>query len=694
MANTADDNALNSVISASVVSSRLFSTKKINVTLDDQNYLLWHQQVFLTIKTHRLQKYIDSNISWPTQYVTRDGVVSLNPEYELYEEQDGALASWLLSTVSEEVLPHLIGLDTTAEIWNTLHRLYSGKTTSRLMSYRRMLHSQRKGDMSMRDYLMKIKSVCDNLASCGEIISEHEHITAILNGLPPEFESVITIITAAPTPPDLRSVSTILLDADIRQSQSFNHVTSCAHVATQATNDQVTANNTSHAEYQYKGEFVDNTGQNFNNSNSSNRGRGRGRVSSSRPQCQLCGRMGHLVERCYYRFDMNYKNESSRPTQNTNTKVYSNIQANVSSYGPSNDNFNSYNPVYYTRSAPQIPQFFAPPFSAPQIHQFSTPQFSAASQAPQVSGFRSQNSPVNIQQQICLNPHNMSSFPTENSNQFTAVTQPQITTQAYIATPETVDDNAWYPDSGATHHITKDLNNLQIRDTHPGTGSVIVGNGNSLPIQCTSQSHFCVNSNKFHLNKLLYVPNITKNLLSVSKFTQDNQVLLEFYPNFCQVRDLQSRKVLLKGSQDGGLYKLNIAMNNTDNACMTTGDKLHINNADNNSLSSINCYIVNTRVLVDVWHKRLGHPFKEVLLSALKHYNITSSDINKEQILCKACQLAKSHKLPFYESLTMYEQPLELIVSDVWVLLLCILMGLGFMLPLLMLTVGILGFIS
>ncbi|KAE8710030.1 hypothetical protein F3Y22_tig00110328pilonHSYRG01140 [Hibiscus syriacus] len=242
MANTADNSTLNFASSAYAASSRLFSTKKINVILDDHNYLLWRQQVFLTIKTHRLQIYIDSNISWPTQYVTRDGVVSLNPEYELYEEHDGALASWLLSTVSEEVLPHLIGLNTAAEIWNTLHRLYSGKTTSRLMSYRRMLHSKRKGDL--------------------------------------------------------------------------------------------------------------------------------------------------------------------------------------------------------------------------------------ISQAPQVFDFRPQNYPVNIQHQICSNPHNMSSFLTRNPNQFTAVTQPQITSRAYIDTPEIVDDNAWYPDSGATHHITKDLNNLQIKDTHPGTCSV------------------------------------------------------------------------------------------------------------------------------------------------------------------------------------------------------------------------------
>lgn len=65
------------------------------------------------------------------------------------------------------------------------------------MFYRRALNSQRKGDLSMKDFLMKIKRYCSSLANCGETISDHEHVTAILNGLPSEYKSIITIITAS-----------------------------------------------------------------------------------------------------------------------------------------------------------------------------------------------------------------------------------------------------------------------------------------------------------------------------------------------------------------------------------------------------------------------------------------------------------------------------------------------------------------
>ncbi|MBA0730913.1 hypothetical protein Golax_025985 [Gossypium laxum] len=60
----------------------------------------------------------------------------------------------------------------------------------------------------------RTKGYCDNLASCGEVISEHEHVTAILNGLSPEYEFVITIITASQIPYNVQGVTTMFLDVE------------------------------------------------------------------------------------------------------------------------------------------------------------------------------------------------------------------------------------------------------------------------------------------------------------------------------------------------------------------------------------------------------------------------------------------------------------------------------------------------
>ena len=88
-------------------------------------------------------------------------------------------------------------------------------------------------------------------------------------------------------------------------------------------------------------------------------------------------------------------------------------------------------------------------------------------------------------------------------------------------------DPLWYPDSGATAHITPDASNLSTHTTYTGKDKVIVGNGTALPISVTgnSQLQSLKPDTKLRLDDILHVPLIKKNLLSVSRFTNDNSVI-------------------------------------------------------------------------------------------------------------------------------------------------------------------------
>ncbi|MBA0680456.1 hypothetical protein Goari_012151 [Gossypium aridum] len=70
----------------------------------------------------------------------------------------------------------------------------------------------------MKEFLMKVKSYYDNLASCGEIISDNEHVTVILNGLSLEYEPVIMFITTSQVPYSVQGVTTMLLNVEARHA--------------------------------------------------------------------------------------------------------------------------------------------------------------------------------------------------------------------------------------------------------------------------------------------------------------------------------------------------------------------------------------------------------------------------------------------------------------------------------------------
>ncbi|KAI9196831.1 hypothetical protein LWI28_027392 [Acer negundo] len=115
--------------------------------------------------------------------------------------------------------------------------------------------------------------------------------------------------------------------------------------------------------------------------------------------------------------------------------------------------------------------------------------------------------------------------------------------------------------SGATNHITSDLSNLSLRSNYRGNEKLVVSNGQQLSIlhigDTFVQSHTSPHT-KLHLKNILHVPQITKNLLSISKFSIDNKAFAEFYGDHCVVKDLKMNKPLLQGVLRDGLYTLKL----------------------------------------------------------------------------------------------------------------------------------------
>jgi hypothetical protein len=127
--------------------------------------------------------------------------------------------------------------------------------------------------------------------------------------------------------------------------------------------------------------------------------------------------------------------------------------------------------------------------------------------------------------------------------------------QALLATPNHAHDPNWYSDSGATHHLTSDLANLNVRaNEYHGLDQIRVGNGTSLQIKHIGSTQFSTPTTSFLLNNVLHVPQILKNLISVHKFTKDTNTSMDFRPSCFRVQALDSGKTLLCGSSKDGLY--------------------------------------------------------------------------------------------------------------------------------------------
>ncbi|GKC81179.1 ribonuclease H-like domain-containing protein, partial [Tanacetum coccineum] len=204
----------------------------------------------------------------------------------------------------------------------------------------------------------------------------------------------------------------------------------------------------------------------------------------------------------------------------------------------------------------------------------------------------------------------------------------------------TPQDPSWNMDTGASSHLTDNTGMLTSFSNSSIYPSVFVGNGNSIPVTHTGHSFLHTSHKPLHLNHILVTPHIIKNLISVRKFTRDNDVSVEFDAYGFSVKDYQTQKLLLRCDSTGDLYPV------TQQPPLQTPVVLL-------SLSST------------TWHRRLGHPGEDVL-RRLESSNLISCNKSKSSALCHACQLGKHVKLPFYSSESSAKSIFEIIHSDIW----------------------------
>lgn len=149
----------------------------------------------------------------------------------------------------------------------------------------------------------------------------------------------------------------------------------------------------------------------------------------------------------------------------------------------------------------------------------------------------------------------------------------------------------WYPDSRASDHITGKPQYIQSSDATPSSKTLTVANGNLLQIDLIGSSKYSLGHKSVNLNNIIHAPAVTKNLLSVSKFCNDNSVSLRFDARNVYLKDNHSgnNDEVVIGNIKEGLYQIEL------NDCPTT--------SETNTCSSVD---------QQTWHSRFGHTCEQM----------------------------------------------------------------------------------
>lgn len=131
--------------------------------------------------------------SIPTQSAA-DG--SITEEYVAWDQHDQLLLSRLLSSMSDGMLTMMVGCDHAFQVWRKLEEFFASRTKAKVNQFKSQLRSVKKQNMKMNEYLLKVKKIIDNLFAVGCPITTVDHIDAILEGLPQDYNAFVVSVTS------------------------------------------------------------------------------------------------------------------------------------------------------------------------------------------------------------------------------------------------------------------------------------------------------------------------------------------------------------------------------------------------------------------------------------------------------------------------------------------------------------------
>lgn len=219
-------------------------------------------------------------------------------------------------------------------------------------------------------------------------------------------------------------------------------------------------------------------------------------------------------------------------------------------------------------------------------------------------------------------------------------------------------EKLWIIDSGASDHMTGHKSMFKSYVPCNKNFHVRIADGSLSRVAGTG---FVEVSKYLTLKEVLFVPNLNCNLLSMHKFTLDNNCKANIYPHVCEFQDLVSGKMIGSARSQDGLYYLQAQ---PDPMRQFTPSAVSENTPSHTFTSIKEPKIGNDcDKLAMLWHYRLGHPNFIYLSKLFPKFFRNKSPLSLQ---CEICQLSKHTRMHYPIQSYKSSKPFSMIHSDVW----------------------------
>lgn len=123
-----------------------------------------------------------------------------NPEYAKWLALDQQVLSYLLTTMTCDVMFQVGAAMTAAELWAVVEEIFSSHTRARAVNTRIALATTKKGAMTASEYIAKMKALSNEMVVAGKPLGDEELMSYVLTGLEMEYNPLVMSMLARVEP--------------------------------------------------------------------------------------------------------------------------------------------------------------------------------------------------------------------------------------------------------------------------------------------------------------------------------------------------------------------------------------------------------------------------------------------------------------------------------------------------------------
>jgi hypothetical protein len=167
----------------------------VSEKLTRDNHHLWCAQVLPAIRAAQLEGFLDGSEKEPEKNleIEKDSkkLTVPNPNYAVWRVRDQHVLTYLVTSLSWEVLVGVASNATAATMWAEISRSFASQSRSHVLHLHNQLVATHKGDMSIASYFSTMRGYVDEMAAAEKPLDDDDVVSYILNGLDADYTSLI-----------------------------------------------------------------------------------------------------------------------------------------------------------------------------------------------------------------------------------------------------------------------------------------------------------------------------------------------------------------------------------------------------------------------------------------------------------------------------------------------------------------------